>query len=70
MFFRKNLPAPERGLRFAAAGALILGGLYWFGFTVTGYAIAGAGVFIALTALFGFCPACATIGRKPVAPNQ
>jgi hypothetical protein len=69
MFFRKNLPDTERGIRFAIAGAMILCGLYLFGFTAVGYAIAGAGVFTALTAFFGFCPACAMIGRKPVAPN-
>ncbi len=69
MFFRKNLPGAERGIRFAAAVAMILCGLYLFGFTVAGYAIAAAGAFTALTAIFGFCPACAMIGRKPVSPN-
>lgn len=67
MFFRKNLPGWERTIRLFAGAAIAACGLYWFGLTPAGYALAAAGGFTALTALFGFCPACAMIGRPPVA---
>jgi hypothetical protein len=59
MLYRKNLPGPERMLRLFAGAAIAAGGLYWFGMAPAGYALAAAGVFTGLTALFGFCPACA-----------
>ena len=69
MFFRKNLSGWERTLRLFAGASIAACGLYWFGFTPAGYALAAAGAFTNLTALFGFCPACAMIGRTPVAPK-
>lgn len=69
MFFRKNLPGWERAARFAAAAAIAVCGFYWFGFSIAGYLVAAAGIFTGLTAIFGFCPACAMIGRKPISPN-
>ena len=27
---------------------------------------AAAGLYIALTGIFGYCPACAMVGRKPI----
>lgn len=64
MFFKKNLPLWERAARFAAAIAMVAYGLIGFPGLLLGYMIAGAGVFTAVTALFGFCPACAMVGRK------
>lgn len=69
MLYRKNLPNWERGARLAAAVAIIACGFYGFGFSLAGYAVAAAGVLTSLTAIFGFCPACSVIGRKPVAPD-
>lgn len=64
MFFKKNLPQWERALRFAGAIAMVAYGLVLLQGQMLGYMIAGAGVFTAVTAVFGFCPACAMVGRK------
>ncbi|MDX1251133.1 MAG: DUF2892 domain-containing protein [Gammaproteobacteria bacterium] len=63
MIYVKNLPLWERSLRIgvgtaAAAYALLsLGG-------VMGWVILAGGVGLALTGIFGFCPACALAGRR------
>lgn len=63
MFYVKNVPTWERALRVviglavAAWGVLALGGLWG-----TVLALSAAG--IVLSGLFGFCPACAMVGRK------
>ncbi len=63
MFYVKNVPTWERVLRVAAGLAVVawsllaLGGL---GGTVLALSAAG----IVLSGLFGFCPACAMVGRK------
>lgn len=65
---KRNLPAWERVIRlclgaFAAAGAfyfLPAGTLRLLGFAVAGV--------LGSTAIVGFCPACAMLGRK--APGQ
>lgn len=63
MFYVKNVPTWERALRVAvglavaAWGVLALGGL-----SGTLAAVSAAG--IVLSGLFGFCPACAMVGRK------
>lgn len=64
MFFKKNLPLWERIARFGAAIGMVAYGLIGFPALPIGYLIAGAGVFTALTAVVGFCPACAMVGRK------
>lgn len=65
MFYRKNVFAWEQIVRLAAGAALIGGGLlYLAGWA--GYAVAGVGLYVALTGVFGYCPACAMIGRKPI----
>lgn len=63
MFYVKNVPTWERvlrvmaGLAVAAWSVLALGGLW-----ATVLALAAAGM--VLSGLFGFCPACAMVGRK------
>jgi hypothetical protein len=63
MFYVKNVPTWERVLRVIAGlpvvawSVLALGGLWG---TVAALSAAG----IALSGLFGFCPACAMVGRK------
>ena len=63
MFYVKNVPTWERvlrviaGLAVAAWSVLALGGL-WGALA----ALSAAG--IVLSGLFGFCPACAMVGRK------
>ncbi|KQV43104.1 MULTISPECIES: DUF2892 domain-containing protein [unclassified Duganella] len=63
MFYVKNVPTWERALRVIAGLAVVawsvpaLGGLWG-----TAVALSAAG--IVLSGLFGFCPACAMVGRK------
>ena len=66
LYLKRNLPVAERVIRLvlglavaAVAGWLLPAGLArWAGLA------AAAG--LALTALVGFCPACALVGRRPV----
>jgi hypothetical protein len=71
-YLKRNLPNWERGLRIAmgiAVGGAVVGGLFSAGL-VTWLAIATAGTLV-LTALVGFCPACAMVGRRNLeSPNQ
>lgn len=65
MLYRKNLFSWEQVLRLAAGAAMIGGGLIWLpGWP--GYLLAAAGLGLALTGAFGYCPACALVGRKPI----
>lgn len=63
MFYVKNVPTWERvlrvmaGLAVAAWSVLALDGLW-----ATVLALSAAGM--VLSGLFGFCPACAMVGRK------
>ena len=63
MFYVKNVPTWERllrviaGLAAAVWGVLALGGLW-------GAVLALSAAGIVLSGLFGFCPACAMVGRK------
>lgn len=61
MFYQKNLPLWEQVLRFTGGSALVaygLGGLL-------GYALAASGAIAVVTGLFGYCPACAMVWRRP-----
>ena len=65
MLYRKNLFAWEQILRIIAGAAMVGGGLIYLpGWP--GYAVAASGIALAVTGVFGWCPACAMIGRKPV----
>jgi hypothetical protein len=64
MFYRKNMGPKERAARLVAGGLMVV-----FSFTLTGTLLVGllaAGVMSAATAVVGFCPACAMVGRKPI----
>ncbi len=64
-YLKRNLPNWERGLRIAmglAVGGAVAGGFFSAGL-VTWLAIATAVTFVS-TALVGFCPACALVGRR------
>lgn len=63
MFYVKNLPVWERLLRGATGAALVVyallapaGPLAWLA------VVAAAG--LVLSGIFGFCPACAMVGRR------
>lgn len=61
--YTKNVPPFERVLRIVVA--LIAVGVAWFTLPAPwSYAAAAGAVGFSLTGFFGFCPACAMIGRK------
>ena len=65
MLYRKNLPIWERGVR--ALAVLFMAACAWhFGRTPVGYAFVAAAVVTLVTALIGWCPACAMGGRKAI----
>jgi hypothetical protein len=65
VFYRKNVFAWEQAVRIVAGIAMIGGGLAFVpGWP--GYLAAAAGAYTALTGVFGYCPACAMVGRKPI----
>jgi hypothetical protein len=70
MLYRKNMGTTERVARLLG-GALIVGcALTQVGFNPLGFVLAASGVVAALTAVFGFCPACAMVGRRPVEDHR
>lgn len=63
MFYVKNVPNAERVVR-VLAGAVVAGmALAQLGGMAGWLAAAGAGGLVG-SGLFGFCPACALVGRK------
>lgn len=65
MIYRKNICSCEQivrivaGIVVAVIGAVVMPG------DVIGYLAIAIGVFVALTGVFGFCPAYAVFKRKP-----
>jgi hypothetical protein len=63
MFYVKNVPPGERVLRVvcgavaAVAGVALLDG-------AAGWLVAASAAGLVASGLFGFCPACALVGRK------
>ncbi len=65
MWYRKNLYAWEQVVRLIAAAAMVGGGIFWLG-GWPGWALAAAGLMLGATGIFGYCPACAMVGRRPI----
>jgi len=63
MFYVKNVPTGERILRVVCGAAAAAAGLALLGGTAGWLVAAGAAGLVA-SGLFGFCPACAMVGRK------
>lgn len=63
MLYVKNLPLWERSLRIGAGAVAAAYALLGVG-GVMGWVILAGGVGLALTGIFGFCPACALAGRR------
>lgn len=63
MFYVKNVPVWERVLRVAMAVALAMYGFLHLG-GATGWVLIAGSVGMALSGIFGFCPACAMVGRR------
>ena len=69
MWYVKNLPLWERGLRFLAAA--LMGSCAWhYGLNPVGIGFGAAGVVAALTAVVGYCPMCAMAGRRLPEPGR
>ncbi len=65
MWFRKNVAGPERWARVIVGLMLIGFGLVGLPGSWLGWLAASMGGVGVLTALVGFCPACALAGRQP-----
>jgi len=66
MFYAKNLPVWERIARVLGGIVMVFWGLLGPGLagTTLGLVVAAAGGMTVLTGFFGFCPACAMVGRR------
>ena len=64
MFYRKNVGTKERVARTVTGVLMGVCGLFFLGSTPLGWLVVGSGVMTVVTGLFGFCPACAMLGRK------
>jgi hypothetical protein len=64
MFYVKNVPNWERVLRLLAGIGLLAASLGLLGGGWQGWGAGLGGVGLTLSGLFGFCPACAMVGRK------
>lgn len=65
IYLKRNLPLWERTARTVAG--LVIGAAAFGGFVSAGivtYLAIATAASLALTALVGFCPACATLGRR------
>lgn len=63
MIYVKNLPLWERSLRISLGAAVTVYAVLNMA-SVWGWLIVTSGAGIALTGIFGFCPACALAGRR------
>ena len=66
MLYRKNVGSKESVARLLGGALIVACSLGLIGTTPLGLVLAASGVVTALTGLFGFCPACAMTGRKPL----
>lgn len=66
MIYAKNLPVWERVLRTLAGCLLVAWGWSEASSTLLLAAASAAGICLIVTSLVGFCPGCATVGRRPV----
>lgn len=63
MVYVKNVPNGERALRVVAGAAGAVLGVTLLGGTA-GWVVAASAAGLVASGLFGFCPACAMVGRK------
>lgn len=63
MLYIKNLPRWERMLRLGAGATVVVYALLTMSGPL-GWAVLAGGTGMALTGMFGFCPACALAGRR------
>jgi len=70
MLYRKNVGSKERLARVLGGALMVAVSLTQIGMTPLGWVLAASGALAALTGVLGFCPACATAGRKPLEGAQ
>jgi hypothetical protein len=63
MIYVKNVPNGERAVRVVAGLAAVALGLLLLG-GMGGWLVAAGAAGLVASGLFGFCPACAMVGRK------
>lgn len=66
MWYRKNVASPERWARVIVGALMIACGLVGLHASSLGLLLAATGAVSLVTALFGYCPACAIAGRRPL----
>jgi len=66
MLYRRNVGSKESWARVLGGALIAACSLFQIGATPLGLVLAASGVVTVLTGLFGFCPACALAGRKPL----
>jgi hypothetical protein len=64
MLYRKNIYLWEQWSRVAGGAALAVWGLAFSADPMIGYIAAASGAALAVTGVFGWCPACAMVGRR------
>lgn len=65
---KRNIPAWERAIRLCLGVIAALGALYFLPpGTLRALGVATAGM-LGATAVVGFCPACAMLGRRAIGP--
>ncbi|MBX3619254.1 MAG: DUF2892 domain-containing protein [Rhizobacter sp.] len=69
MLYRKNVGSKEGVARLLGGASIVACALAVVGTSTPGLVLAASGVMLGLTGLFGYCPACAMVGRKPVEPG-
>lgn len=63
-YLKRNLPAWERLFRLAAAVLLAIGAAVWMPSHWPAWVGWASAAGMGATALLGFCPACALVGRR------
>jgi hypothetical protein len=69
MFYRKNMGPKERVARLVIGGSMIGYALVVAGIAA-GWPMAAGGAMVIMTGMFGFCPACAMVGRRHEEPPR
>lgn len=69
MLYRKNVYQWEQVVRIVLGIAIAVISYVSLPATWFGYLNIASGVFVALTGVFGFCPACALVGRRLKQPG-
>ena len=66
MWYRKNVGGWERAARLIGGSLMLICGVVALHASPLGLLLSGAGAVTLVTAVFGYCPACAVAGREPM----